>query len=134
MLDHIGFSVADYERSRNFYTQALAPLGYRLVHEVAGSSGSRGCGFGESGKPEFWIAGEGETKPDLHVAFLAPDRESVDLFHGAALRAGGKDNGAPGIRAHYHPNYYAAFVLDPDGHNVEAVCHSPGAPTNQKTF
>lgn len=117
-----------------FYEQALAPLGYRVVQEVAESSGSRTCGFGESGTPDFWIAGDGKTGPALHVVFQARDQESVNVFYAAALRAGGKDNGAPGTRAHYHPNYYAAFVLDSDGHNIEAVCHSPGTPADQRTF
>ena len=86
MLDHIGFFVADYERSRTFYKQALAPLGYGLVQEVISSSGKRACGFGEGGKPDFWIAGDDKTKPDVHVAFQAPSREAVDLFHAVALR------------------------------------------------
>ncbi|HET9930481.1 MAG TPA: VOC family protein [Polyangiaceae bacterium] len=125
-IDHIGFSVKDYERSKAFYTQALAPLGLTLVMEF-GKAG----GFGR-GKPELWF---GESQMDfqtaaqvavitpLHVCLTARSREEVDAFYKAALAAGGKDNGAPGIRAHYHPNYYGAFVIDPDGHNVEAVFH-----------
>ena len=137
MIDHIGLSVADYRRSKTFYERALAPLGYVLRMEMPGSGGCMAaCGFsvGACGNPDFWIAGEGTTAPALHVAFEARDCNAVDAFHAAALAAGGSDNGAPGIRAKYHPNYYAAFVLDPDGHNIEAVCHSPGAATDQKSF
>jgi len=128
MIDHIGFPVSDYARSKAFYTKALAPLGYSLVMEVGGDvteSHAPAAGFGAGGKPDFWIGGEGGLEKPLHVAILAKDRASVDAFHRAALAAGGKDNGAPGLRPHYHPNYYGAFVLDPDGHNIEAVCHAP---------
>jgi catechol 2,3-dioxygenase-like lactoylglutathione lyase family enzyme len=96
--------------------------------EVGGDhteSGSQAAGFGKDGKPDFWIGGEGGLTGIMHVAIAANDRRTVDAFHHAALAAGGKDNGAPGLRPHYHPNYYGAFVLDPDGHNVEAVCHAP---------
>ena len=127
MIDHIGFPVAEYARSKAFYTQALAPLGYRLVMEIDGArteSGAPAAGFGHPDKPDFWIGGEGAVDKPLHVAIVAKDCASVDAFHAAALRAGGKDNGVPGLRPHYHPNYYAAFVLDPDGHNIEAVCHA----------
>jgi catechol 2,3-dioxygenase-like lactoylglutathione lyase family enzyme len=134
MIDHTGMSVSDYERSKNFYAMALAPLGFSVIMEFPGADGTMACGFGVGGKPSFWVSGEGKTSPALHIAFLANDRESVDAFYEAALAAGGKDNGAPGIRAHYHANYYGAFVLDPDGHNVEGVCHKPGAVTDQKTF
>ena len=124
MIDHIGFPVSDYARSKAFYEKALAPLGYTIIMEFAETtSGSPACGFGKAGKPDFWIGGEGGLKGVLHVALAADDRATVDAFHRAALAAGGKDNGAPGLRPHYHPNYYGAFVLDPDGHNVEAVCH-----------
>jgi catechol 2,3-dioxygenase-like lactoylglutathione lyase family enzyme len=129
MIDHVGFPVADYERSKAFYLKALAPLGYSLIMEVPGEhteSKSPAAGFGADGKPDFWIGGEGGLKGVMHIAIVAKDRAIVDAFHGAALAAGGKDNGAPGLRPQYHPNYYGAFVLDPDGHNVEAVCHSPG--------
>jgi len=88
-------------------------------------SGAPAAGFGDGGKPDFWIGGEGKLEKPVHVAILAKDRASVDAFHRAALAAGGKDNGKPGLRPHYHPNYYAAFALDPDGHNIEAVCHAP---------
>ena len=128
MIDHIGFAVSGYEKSKAFYTQALAPLGYVLIMEVAAEgnpSGAPAAGFGEGGKPDFWIGGEGKLEKPLHVAIVAKDRASVDAFHRAALAAGGKDNGEPGLRPHYHPNYYAAFVFDPDGHNIEAVCHKP---------
>jgi catechol 2,3-dioxygenase-like lactoylglutathione lyase family enzyme len=128
MIDHVGFPVSDYARSKAFYQRALAPLGYVLIMEVGADhteSGSPAAGFGKDGKPDFWIGGEGGLNGILHVAVAAADRAAVDAFHRAALAAGGKDNGAPGVRAHYHPNYYGAFVLDPDGHNVEAVCHAP---------
>ena len=127
MIDHVGFPIADYEKSKAFYAKALAPLGYVLVMEVPGEANGSGfpaAGFGENGKPDFWIGGEGGLSKPLHVAILAKDRASVDAFHRAALQAGGKDNGAPGIRPHYHKDYYGAFVLDPDGHNIEAVCHT----------
>lgn len=127
MIDHVGFPIADYEKSKAFYAKALAPLGYVLVMEVPGDANGSGfpaAGFGENGKPDFWIGGEGGLSKPLHVAILAKDRASVDAFHRAALQAGGKDNGVPGIRPHYHKDYYGAFVLDPDGHNIEAVCHT----------
>jgi catechol 2,3-dioxygenase-like lactoylglutathione lyase family enzyme len=120
MLDHIALHVSDYPKSKRFYALALKPLGYELAMEF-GESG----GFGKDGKPDFWIAQGAATKPPLHIAFASADRPTVDAFHRAALAAGGKDNGAPGLRTHYHPNYYGAFVLDPDGNNVEAVCHRP---------
>jgi catechol 2,3-dioxygenase-like lactoylglutathione lyase family enzyme len=126
MLDHVGFPVSDYERSKAFYLQALAPLGYVLIMEVGQTEiHSRAAGFGAGGKPDFWIGGEGGLARALHVAIIAKDRATVDAFHRAALAAGGKDNGGPGLRPHYHPNYYGAFVRDPDGHNIEAVCHAP---------
>jgi catechol 2,3-dioxygenase-like lactoylglutathione lyase family enzyme len=129
MLDHIGLSVSDYAHAKALYAAALKPLGYGVVMEVtkADSGGAyEGAGFGDKGKPSFWIGTGGALTGRLHVAFEARDRAAVDAFYQAAIAAGGKDNGAPGIRAHYHPNYYGAFVLDPDGHNIEAVCHSPG--------
>ncbi len=126
MLDHTGFPVADYARSKAFYEKALKPLGYELVMEVAQSENdSPAAGFGADGKPDFWIGGEGGLNRIIHIAFAAKDRASVDAFHRAAIAAGGKDNGGPGLRPHYHVNYYGAFVLDPDGHNIEAVCHAP---------
>jgi catechol 2,3-dioxygenase-like lactoylglutathione lyase family enzyme len=127
MIDHIGFPVSDYERSKAFYLQALTPLGYSLIMEVSQEqdSSNPAAGFGAGGKPDFWIGGEGALNKPIHVAILAKDCAAVDAFHKAALAAGGRDNGAPGIRPHYHPTYYGAFVFDPDGHNIEAVCHSP---------
>mgnify|MGYP005827560475 CR=1 FL=1 len=121
MFDHVALTVADLERSRAFYAHALAPLG---ITELATFDGS--IGFGRE-HPQFWLS-TGETrptKPRVHVAFAAVTRLEVDAFHRAAVAAGGADNGAPGLRAHYHPDYYGAFVIDPDGHNVEAVCHRP---------
>ena len=126
MIDHIGFPVSDYARSKGFYAKALAPLGYTLIIEAAREqteSGYPAAGFGKDGKLDFWIGGEGGLDKALHVAIVAKDRVAVDAFYRAALAAGGKDHGAPGLRAHYHPNYYGAFILDPDGHNIEAVCH-----------
>jgi catechol 2,3-dioxygenase-like lactoylglutathione lyase family enzyme len=120
MLDHIELRVGDYTKSKAFYLAALAPLGYELIMEVEGCAG-----FGVDGKPDFWIYGGGATTPQVHMAFQSRNREKVRAFYEAALKAGGKDNGPPGLRAIYHPNYYGAFVLDPDGHNIEAVCHTP---------
>ena len=119
MFDHIGFRVRDVEASRKFYLAALTPLGVGVAME-----GPYGVGLGRSGKPQLWLSqGEPPVSP-LHIAFAARNRAEVDAFHAAALAAGGKDNGAPGLRPHYHPNYYGAFAIDPDGHNIEAVCHS----------
>ena len=126
MIDHIGFPVSDYGRAKTFYTKALAPLGYGLVMEVMQQqTGAPAAGFGANGKPDFWIGDEGGMNKPLHVAIQAKDRATVEAFYKAAIAAGGRDNGAPGIRAHYHPDYYGAFVFDPDGHNIEAVCHVP---------
>jgi len=117
-LDHVSLHVSDLARSRAFYTAALAPLGIAVLMEGGGF-----CGFGKPGKPQFWLgAGDAASGP-LHVAFTAENRAQVREFYNAALAAGGKDNGAPGLRPHYHPNYYGAFVFDPDGNNAEAVCH-----------
>src|SRR6267154_4157001 len=127
MIDHVGFSVSDYPRAKAFYRQALEPLGYVLIMEVQqDANDSPAAGFGINGKPDFWIGGEGALDKPVHIAITAKDRASVDAFHKAALAAGAQDNGAPGLRPHYHANYYGAFVLDPDGHNIEAVCHAPG--------
>jgi catechol 2,3-dioxygenase-like lactoylglutathione lyase family enzyme len=129
MLDHVGFTVAEIARSRGFYEAALQPLGIVAVMVVtAAETGGtyEGVGFGRGGKPSLWIsAGAAQASGPIHVAFAADDRASVDAFYRAALAAGGRDNGAPGLRPHYHANYYGAFVLDPDGNNVEAVCHRP---------
>jgi catechol 2,3-dioxygenase-like lactoylglutathione lyase family enzyme len=127
MLDHVGFPVSDYARSKAFYLRALAPLGYGLAMEVSPEQtggGSQG-GFGPQGRPQFWIGTGKPVQGQVHFAFMARDRAAVRAFHDAALKAGGKDNGPPGLRPQYHANYYGAFVLDPDGHNIEAVCHLP---------
>ena len=127
MIDHTGVAVSDYAKSKAFYTQALAAIGYTLLAEFPASvTGSVDvAGFGEAPKPDFWLHGAGEPGPGRHYAFTARSRAAVDAFYAAAMANGGRDNGKPGIRAHYHPNYYGAFVLDPDGNNVEAVCHGP---------
>ncbi|MFC4764771.1 VOC family protein [Dyella koreensis] len=128
MLDHIGVRVSDYALSKVFYTKVLAPLGATLIMEVTVEvTGDRShAGFGTEGKPCFWISADPIAPlSNMHVAFVAPTRAAVNAFHRAALAAGATDNGPPGPRPHYHANYYAAFVLDPDGHNIEAVCHSP---------
>jgi catechol 2,3-dioxygenase-like lactoylglutathione lyase family enzyme len=127
MLDHIGFAVKDLGRSKAFYQATLAPLGIAVVSEfTAEQSGKEAhVGFGIGHKAFFWIGTGKSLAGPFHVAFLADSRATVDAFYHAALAAGAKDNGPPGIRAHYHPDYYGAFVLDPDGHNVEAVCHQP---------
>ena len=118
MLDHVGLQVSDYAKSKKFYQQALALLGYELLMEF-----DEAAGFGKDGKPDFWIS-KGNAPQSVHVAFAAPDHAVVDKFHKAALGAGGKDNGKPGLRKEYHPTYYGAFIHDPDGHNIEAVCHT----------
>lgn len=129
MIDHTGVTVSDFGRSKDFYREALRPLGFEplveLTAEVTGHTDV--AGFGEPPKPEFWISRGTPNQPPVHVAFRVADRQTVDAFHRAALAAGGRDNGGPGLRPHYHPNYYGAFVLDPDGHNIEAVCHAPPA-------
>jgi catechol 2,3-dioxygenase-like lactoylglutathione lyase family enzyme len=135
MIDHLGIPVSDIARATEFYAKALAPLGYGIVMQVSAAETGHGAavGFGapgkaedfQSGKPSFWI-GEGERLAGpVHVAFVAPSRAGVDAFYRAALAAGGKDNGPPGLRPHYHANYYAAFVFDLDGNNIEAVCQAP---------
>ena len=118
MIDHLGLEVRDYLRSKDFYLAALVPLGSELLIEFE----SRVGGFGRAGKPFFWIR-EGEPAAGIHVAFAAPDTDSVDAFYAAAIGAGGEDNGPPGLRVQYHLGYYGAYVLDPDGNNVEAVHH-----------
>jgi catechol 2,3-dioxygenase-like lactoylglutathione lyase family enzyme len=120
MIDHTGVTVSDVAKSKAFYSAALGPLGYGIIMEFEGA-----VGFGVPPKPDFWI-GEGKPNvPPIHVAFRADSRTQVDAFYKTAMAAGGRDNGAPGPRPHYHANYYGAFVLDPDGHNIEAVCHDP---------
>jgi catechol 2,3-dioxygenase-like lactoylglutathione lyase family enzyme len=122
MLDHVGLNVRDYTASRAFYEQALAPLGYRVVMDFPQW---HAAGFGSDEKPTFWLSRREPYGIGTHVAFRSEDRATVDAFHAAALAAGGTDNGAPGVREQYTPTYYAAFVLDPDANNVEAVCHQP---------
>lgn len=126
ILDHVGFAVSDFEKSKAFYAQALAPLGIKVLMEVTPemTGGEAHCGFG-SEHPEFWIGTGKALTGTLHVAFTVFSRDKVDAFYEAAMAAGGRDNGAPGLRPHYHEHYYGAFVLDPDGHNIEAVCHRP---------
>lgn len=127
MLDHITFGVGDFDRAIAFYDQALAPLGVtRLAMVTAEMSGGEAfAGYGEAGRPYFWFHGAGATTGTMHVAFAAASRAMVDAFHAAALAAGGTDNGAPGLRPHYDPDYYGGFVLDPEGRNIEAVCRAP---------
>jgi len=125
VLDHVGIPVSDYQLSKGFYMRVLKPLGYGLVLEVASpeTGGKSNAGFGPAGKPAFWIGTGTPLKGRVHFAFTAKSRNAVDAFYKAALEGGGRDNGPPGLRPHYHENYYGAFVLDPDGHNIEAVCH-----------
>ncbi|WOB08712.1 VOC family protein [Piscinibacter gummiphilus] len=122
MIDHIGFGASDYDASMKFFQAALAPLGYKVVME--GPPGA-GAGLGNAHAPELWISPSAQKPAPLHLALRAETRADVDAFYKAAMAAGGKDNGGPGLRTHYHPNYYGAFVIGPDGHNVEAVCHKP---------
>lgn len=119
IIDHIGLAVSDYEKSKQFFSRALAPLGIEIAQEVHGWAG-----LGKSGKPEFWFGQHTSPHGPMHIAFVAENRAQVRAFYEAALQAGAKDNGAPGVREIYHPNYYGAFVIGPDGHNVEAVCHA----------
>jgi catechol 2,3-dioxygenase-like lactoylglutathione lyase family enzyme len=123
MLDHITLAVKDYPKAKAFFAAALAPLGYEIIMEFGPF-----CGLGAKKKPDLWLAGEDAEHRvvPMHLAFQADDRKAVDAFHAAALAAGARDNGKPGLRPDYHPTYYGAFVLDADGHNVEAVCHKPG--------
>jgi catechol 2,3-dioxygenase-like lactoylglutathione lyase family enzyme len=127
MFDHVGFPVKSFKKSKTFYADALAPLGFALVMEVSSDQpgGKSHAGFGTEGRPRFWISEAEVDKGNMHIAFKAKSRKAVEEFYEAALKAGGKDNGAPGLRPHYHENYYGAFVIDPDGHNIEAVCHMP---------
>ena len=127
MIDHIGFAVSNMDRSKPFYVAALKPLGISIVMEVTAeqTGADAHAGFGKDDKAFFWIGAGGKPKGGTHVAFTAPTRADVDSFYRAALAAGGRDNGSPGLRPHYHPNHYGAFVLDPDGNNIEAVCRQP---------
>jgi catechol 2,3-dioxygenase-like lactoylglutathione lyase family enzyme len=128
MIDHIGLAVSDMERAKAFYSNALKPLGIGVLMEVSAEETGAGAhaGFGKDNKAFFWIGSGNKPRGAAHVAFTAQTRSEVDSFHLAALAAGGRDNGAPGPRPHYHEHYYGAFVLDPDGNNIEAVCHRPG--------
>lgn len=120
MFDHVGFGVTSLAVSKAFYLRALQPLGVEVVME-----GPYGVGMGRNDKPSLWLSETTEHPAHLHLAFTAENRKQVDEFYKAAMGAGGKDNGAPGLRPHYHANYYGAFVIGPDGHNVEVVCHRP---------
>ena len=126
MLDHAGITVSDYAHSRAFYERVLGVLDYGIVMDVTKeqTGGYEGCGFGDK-KPEFWIGTGPTPTTGVHVAFVAASRAAVDEFHAIALQHGARDNGAPGLRPHYHPNHYGAFVIDFDGNNIEAVCHRP---------
>ena len=127
MIDHTGLQVSNPVASRAFYDNALAPLGYKMMVQIPTehTGGAVVLGYGVPPKADFWVGEGAPNAPRVHVAFRAETRRQVDEFYRAALAAGGKDNGSPGPRPHYHPDYYGAFVLDPDGHNVEAVCHEP---------
>lgn len=118
MLDHIGIDVSDIKKSKEFYSAALKPLGYEIFMEW-----EKWVGFAVNGKPDFWLSAGTQVTPAVHIAFRAENRALVNKFYQEAIAAGGKDNGEPGIREIYHPNYYGAFVIGPDGHNIEAVCH-----------
>jgi catechol 2,3-dioxygenase-like lactoylglutathione lyase family enzyme len=127
MLDHVTIGVTDFDRAREFYDRVLQPLGIARLY----ADGDGAAGYGVRPKAFFWIGLKQLPQTGTHVAFAAPDRATVDRFHAAAIAAGGRDNGPPGMRPHYHANYYGAFVLDPDGHNVEAVCHLPQGATSK---
>lgn len=126
MIDHITFGVSDFGRSTTFYDQAFAPLGVQRLFDVPEehTDGAKVTGYGDD-RPWFWLVEEGDIKGSIHIALQASNKAEVDAFHAAALAAGGTDNGPPGFRPHYHPGYYGAFVLDPDGNNIEAVFHAP---------
>jgi len=127
MLDHLGITVADFERSVAFYIQALAPLSIVVIRQLtAADTGAHAhVGFGHDSKAFFWISDAAQPHGVIHIAFNSPSRSAVAAFYRAALAAGGQDNGPPGPRKHYHADYFGAFVFDPDGNNVEAVCHKP---------
>jgi len=121
MLDHVTVGVSDIERSMKFYDSALRPLGITRLY----AESERFAGYGIAPKAFFWIGIRETPQTGAHIAFTANNRATIDRFYEEAIAAGGKDNGGPGLRPHYHSNYYGAFVLDPDGHNIEAVCHAP---------
>jgi len=125
MIDYTGLTVRDFRSRKAFYRRALAPIGYESIMELPAALTGHGdvAGFGAPPKPDFWIAGSEPNVPPVHVVFRVASCALVDAFYKAAMAAGGRDHGAPGVRPHYHANYYGAFVLDPDGHNIEAVCH-----------
>lgn len=123
IIDHVSLKVTDFDRARAFYVAALGTLGIGLVSEFTVGL-ERHAGFGKE-RPSFWIGSGKQVRGEAHVAFIARSRSEVQAFHSVALTMGGRDNGAPGLRAHYHPNYFGAFVFDPDGHNIEAVYHGP---------
>ncbi len=122
VFDHIGFNVSNFEATKEFLVKALQPLGIAISQEGAGWAM-----VGRQGEGQFWFGSFGAAPGPIHIAFAATSREQVRQFHAAALAAGGQDNGAPGLRPHYHANYYGAFVIGPDGHNFEAVCHAAEA-------
>lgn len=126
MIDHTGVGVSNFARSKDFYIQVLKPIGYKMLVEIPSSVTGKEdvAGFGEPNKPDFWINSGSPQIPPVHIAFRVQSRKQVQNFYNAAIQAGGKDNGEPGLRPHYHPDYYGAFILDPDGHNIEAVCHN----------
>src|SRR5687768_3530892 len=127
MIDHVGYAVSDLERSRRFYDAALAPLGLAVIMRVPADqnpSGGTALGYGKDGNPFFWIGDNERVGEGTHVAFRVETRAEVEAFHAAGLAAGGTDHGGPGVREHYGPNYYAAYLLDPDGLNIEAVCYA----------
>ena len=127
MIDHTGVGISDMARSKRFYGPALGTIGYQLLAEFpAAVTGTVDvAGYGEPPKPDFWLSSGAPNTPPIHIAFRVASRQAVRDFHAAAMAVGGRDNGAPGLRPQYHANYYGAFVLDPDGHNIEAVCHTP---------
>ncbi len=126
MLDHIMLRVKNYAESKRFYDAVLGTLGYRMLMEFP-----EGGGYGDT-KPYFWIGQSDDPHPRIHIAFMAKDHAAVNAFHAKALELGAKDDGAPGLRPHYHPAYYGAFVIDPNGHNIEAVCHTPAKQLAKK--
>jgi catechol 2,3-dioxygenase-like lactoylglutathione lyase family enzyme len=124
MIDHVSLLVSDFAKSRTFYLQALAQTGHSKLVELPAAPGgdAQTAGFCHADGSDLWIRQGDPHRPPLHIAFRVPTRAAVDAFHEEAIAAGGRDNGAPGLRPNYHPHYYAAYVLDPDGHNIEAVC------------